>query len=170
MWPFGRWRRRKSGGWGLGGLTSRGDSLDLDDITELAEKNPTKTYTSLLMWEMAQQDVVELILWQSQPLPSVGQWEFPDWPSFESVVNRFKVMASLDPVIYHQPKEGRIELGIDRRGEGLETAIIHVRFSDTAPDRSVHLRLEWPENPAKPSLQPPETPPDPSGQHPTDRG
>jgi hypothetical protein len=132
MWPFSR--RRQYG------------EITLDDIKELAESSPTKKYLNLLMWQMVRQDLAELTLWQMQRLPVPEHCTPSELPPFASVVNRLKVMAGLDPVIYQQPKEGRIELRIGGR-----PLIFHARFVDIGSERSVHIRLERLDGPVPPS-------------------
>lgn len=146
MSPFGRWRRLRRRLRRLWRLGDPGDSIDLEELKELAERSPTKKYVNLLLLVMAKNDVREVVLRSSRPLPPLRINREEEIPAFQSVVNRLKVMAALDPVIYHQPKEGKIELTI-----GASDTVIHLRFEDTAPDRCVHLRLEWLDEPVPPS-------------------
>ncbi|MDM8005115.1 MAG: hypothetical protein QUV05_03040 [Phycisphaerae bacterium] len=139
MWPFGWWRRF----WRRIGLLGDGASIDLAELKELGESSPTKKYVNLLLLEMAKGSIDELTLSRSMPLPRSKLDPNAQIPTFESMVNRLKVLAALDPVIYQHPKEGRIELTI-----GSDPVAVHVRFVDTGPERSVHLRMEWLESPA----------------------
>ena len=142
MWPFGWWRRF----WRhIESLGDPRESIDLEELKAMACRHPATQYVSCYILRMARQNLTELLLVQSEPLPQVAYYTDPDLPSFESVVNRLKVMASLDPVIFHHPKEGKLEFNI-----GGSDAVIHVRFNDTTPDRSVHLRLEWLDEPPAP--------------------
>jgi len=136
MWPFGGWKRLKRGLRRLWRLGDSRMSIDLDELTELAEITPTKKYVNLLLLAMARDDVREVVLTSSRPLPPSKIYPGAEIPPFESVVNRLKVVANLDPVIYQHPKEGRIELTI-----GSDPVAVHVRFVDTGPERSVHLRM-----------------------------
>ena len=125
MWPF---KRRKSY-----------REIDLD---ELAETTPAKIYANLLLLEMARGDVGERLLRRSQPLPWPAHYAEEELPPFAVVVNCLKVMSTLDPIAYHAPKEGRIELGVGLDGR-MQEVIIHTRFDDFAEDPAVHLRMEF---------------------------
>jgi hypothetical protein len=145
MWPFSYERNRKSVESDLSDLMKRGDSIDLEEVRNAQEKNPTKIYINLLFLEMIRGNVREFTLSKSIPLPPSKLQPKAEVPTFESVVNRLKVMASLDPVIYQQPREGLIELTLGSHA----VVIIHMRFVDQAPNRSVHLRLERLDSPAR---------------------
>lgn len=142
MWLFGWWRRfwRR-----IELLGASGASIDLAELKEIAESSPITKYVNLLLLEMARGSIDEVMLSKSMPLPRSRLDPDAQVPTFESVVNRLKVLAALDPVIYQQPKEGRFELRV-----GSDPLAMHVRFVDTGPERSVHLRMEWLERPPPP--------------------
>lgn len=138
MRPFGGWKRLRRKLRRLWRACNEHESIDLEEWKELEETSPTKKYVNWLLLEMTKAGVTELILNSSRPLPPSKLMPDAEIPTFESVTNRLKVMANLDPVIYQQPVEGRLDLTI-----GSHPVAVHLRFVDTAPDRSVHLRAEW---------------------------
>ena len=125
MWPF---ERRQS----------REGYIDLDDLKDITEANPVKTYTNLLLLHMADHDIRELTLRQSSPLPVPELWQFQETPDLKPVINRLKIMSNLDPVIYPEIKHSRIQMWVRSLGE----ITIHTSFDDTAEDPSVQLRME----------------------------
>jgi hypothetical protein len=135
MWPF----RRRS----VEEKLQAGDSVDLDELGELVDTTPVKSYLNLLLIEMAGHGEEELMLRQSTPLPWPEGYDEEELPAFSTVINRLKVMSGLDPVIYHAPREGKIEeIGIRLQDDKMHSFALRTRFDDISGDRTVHLRLE----------------------------
>lgn len=143
MWPFGWWKRfwRR-----IELLTDSRDFVDLQELIESQKRHPTLQYLNGLLMRMSKGEFSEVLLCSSRPLPQVELVPGTKMPTFVKVINRLKVMTNLRLVICRPPKEGKIELTIHGRD-----AVLHVRFNDTAPDRSVHLRLEWLDEPPPPT-------------------
>lgn len=124
MWPF---KRRRPG-----------DATDLSDLRNFVESNPVKKYVNCLLLALVKQGEGEHRFSQPEPLPAPPRLSREDYEqaSFAHVVNRLKVMSQLDPVTYHEAKEGKIELHVGSVG----TVIIHARFDDA--EHAFLLRVE----------------------------
>jgi len=90
------------------------DEIDLNELKELSEASPAKAWVNLFLLHMCRDSVGSLTLQRSKGIPPIPLEE--EVPSggfdFDRIVNRLKVLAGLDPVIYKKPRKGSISLCI----------------------------------------------------------
>jgi hypothetical protein len=87
-------------------------TIDLDKLVALSYPSTAASWVNLLLLHMYKDSIKTYILDHSQGIPPVPHdEELPDGElNFESIINRLKVMVSLDPVKYKAPKKGSVSL------------------------------------------------------------
>ncbi|MGE3182226.1 MAG: hypothetical protein AB7N71_11395 [Phycisphaerae bacterium] len=79
----------------------------IGEVVAREVKSPVVQYVDGLVGETLRKGVHELTLYASDPLPILeDQWEVNEAIDFDHVRNRLKVMAGLDPIVYHEPMKG----------------------------------------------------------------
>ena len=126
-------------------LFRRKNTLNGVPIECAAGSSPATQYVNMLLYGMFQNGVGSRILRRSEPLlPLAAPGSALQPPPLDAVVNRIKVMAGLNPVIYSTPAEGTIRLTI-----GETECRVFCRFDDSTDDRCT-VRME-----SKETAQPP---------------
>src|SRR5687768_732473 len=92
--------------------------------------HPAKRYVNLFLLEMLQGAPGVRVARRSAPLPVLQDHAPPD---FDRCRNRLKVLAGLDPVAYPSPRDGTVDVGIDRQVDGQWYECVYtvsLRFTD----------------------------------------
>ena len=118
-------------------LFRREDTLSGVPIERAAPSTPVIQYVNMILYRMFQDGTTSRMLRQSGPLASVAELGTElTAPPLDAVVNRLKIMAGLNPVMYPKRVEGTIQLTI-----GGTECRVNCRFDDSADDRC-SIRLE----------------------------
>ncbi len=112
---------------------------EVDGIERVSRPDPVVRYVNLTLYNMVKDDETTLAISSTNPLPRLraSSSEYYEAPRFLSVVNRFKVMGGLNPVIYHEPTSSRFELRI--AGEAYEVSCC---FVDGEGEQTVTINIE----------------------------
>jgi hypothetical protein len=88
--------------------------IDLNELKELSDASLAKAWVNLLFLHICKDSGNSLTLQKSKGIPPIPLEEEvpPGELDFDRIINRFKVMAGLDPVIYREPRKGKISLRI----------------------------------------------------------
>ena len=117
-----------------------GDSVDLNELRELQERSPAKTWVNLLLLHMYQHSVDRLTLRRSQGIPSIPV-RGEDLPlaelDFDKIINRLKVLSGLDSVTFREARRGKIRLCIGGVWYRVDTV-----FTDTAADSQCEITMQ----------------------------
>jgi hypothetical protein len=86
--------------------------IDLDELKELANRNPAAVWVNLLLLHMYKSNLESFTLKKSEGIPLIPHRdEVPEGElDFTKIINRLKVMSGLDPVVYKEQHEGKISL------------------------------------------------------------
>jgi type IV pilus assembly protein PilB len=139
----------------LAKFEGRGESIDLDDLREMAQSNPVKKLVNLVLLQAirdAASDVhfepfedefkmryrIDGVLFEMVPPPKYVAM---------AIASRIKVMANLDIAERRVPQDGRIELLVERRPVDLRVSVLPTMFGESVVlrvlDRAqVNLDLE----------------------------
>lgn len=100
--------------------------IDLDELKELTEASPAKTWVNLFLLHLCEDPSGSFTFQKSKGIPPVSHEEEvpPGGFDFDKIINRLKVMAGLDPVVYAEPRKGRISLCIQGIGYHLDTTFV----------------------------------------------
>lgn len=92
----------------------RKESIDLNELKELREASPVKTWVNLLLLHISRESVNSFTLNRSNGIPPIPFDEEvpPGGFDFDKIINRLKVMSNLDPVHFKTPRKGAIHLTI----------------------------------------------------------
>ena len=104
--------------------------------------HPAERYVNLFLLEMLRADTGVHVAQRSVALPVLRCHEPPDFARFR---NRLKIMAGFDPVAYPTPRNGALDIAIDRQVDGQWYECVYtvrLLFTDTGNDPSVELRAE----------------------------
>jgi hypothetical protein len=97
-------------------------------------------YVDALLGMMLKKSLFSLHLTAADPLPLVGNVNgfVSTPPNYQAVINRLKVMARLNPVLYAAPMPGKIEIPC-----GSYILVYELRFDDKAapPACLINLRV-----------------------------
>ncbi|MFQ5807311.1 MAG: GspE/PulE family protein [Phycisphaerae bacterium] len=139
----------------LAKFEGRGESIDLDDLREMAQSNPVKKLVNLVLLQAirdAASDVhfepfedeykmryrIDGVLFEMVPPPTYVAM---------AIASRIKVMANLDIAERRVPQDGRIELLVEGRPVDLRVSVLPTMFGESVVlrvlDRTqVNLDLE----------------------------
>lgn len=100
--------------------------IDLDELKALQEASPSKTWVSLFLLHLCKDLGSSLTLQKSKGIPPIPFEEEvpPGGFDFDQIMNRLKVMAGLDPVLYKEPQKGKISLCICGIWHHLDTTFV----------------------------------------------
>ncbi len=90
------------------------DEIDLNELKELAKASPAKAWVNLLLLHICKDSGSSFTLQRSKGIPPIPLEEEvpPGELDFDRIINRLKVMSGLDPVIFKEPRKGKISLCI----------------------------------------------------------
>jgi len=112
--------------------------IDLNALKELQEASPAKAWVNLFLLHMCRDSVSSLTLQRSKGIPPIPLEEEvpPGGFDFDRIINRLKVLAGLDPVIYKEPRKGKISLCIQGTWYHLDTT-----FTDSVADSQCEITV-----------------------------
>lgn len=133
----------------------RGESIDLDELRQMAESNPVKKLVNLVLLQAIRDKASDI---HFEPFEDEFKMRYRiDGVLFEmvpppkyialAVASRIKVMASLDIAERRMPQDGRVELLIEGRPVDLRVSVLPTMFGESVVlrvlDRAqVNLDLE----------------------------
>ncbi len=139
----------------LAKFEGRGESIDLEDLKEMAESNPVKKLVNLVLLQAIRDQTSDV---HFEPFEDEFKMRYRiDGVLFEmvpppkhvamAIASRIKVMANLDIAERRLPQDGRIELLIEGRPVDLRVSVLPTLFGESVVlrvlDRSqVNLDLE----------------------------
>lgn len=139
----------------LAKFEGRGESIDLDDLKEMAESSPVKKLVNLVLLQAIRDKASDI---HFEPFEDEFKMRYRiDGVLFEmvpppkhvamAVASRIKVMANLDIAERRLPQDGRIELLVEGRPVDLRVSVLPTMFGESVVlrvlDRSqVSLDLE----------------------------
>ena len=139
----------------LAKFAGRGESIDLDELREMAESNPVKKLVNLVLLQAIRDKASDI---HFEPFEEEFKMRYRiDGVLFEmvpppkyvalAVSSRIKVMANLDIAERRMPQDGRIELLVEGRPVDLRVSVLPTMFGESVVlrvlDRSqVNLDLE----------------------------
>jgi type IV pilus assembly protein PilB len=139
----------------LAKFQGRGESIDLDELKEMAESNPVKKLVNLVLLQAIRDKASDI---HFEPFEDEFKMRYRiDGVLFEmipppkyvamAISSRIKVMANLDIAERRLPQDGRIELLVEGRPVDLRVAVLPTMFGESVVlrvlDRAqVNLDLE----------------------------
>jgi len=139
----------------LAKFQGRGESIDLDDLREMAQSNPVKKLVNLVLLQAIRDKASDV---HFEPFEDEFKMRYRiDGVLFEmvpppkhvamAIASRIKVMANLDIAERRVPQDGRIELLVEGRPVDLRVSVLPTMFGESVVlrvlDRSqVNLDLE----------------------------
>ena len=139
----------------LSKFEGRGESIDLDELREMAESNPVKKLVNLVLLQAIRDKASDI---HFEPFEDEFKMRYRiDGVLFEmvpppkyvalAVSSRIKVMANLDIAERRLPQDGRIELLVEHRPVDLRVSVLPTMFGESVVlrvlDRAqVNLDLE----------------------------
>jgi len=139
----------------VSGLDSRGDSIDLDTIMEVAESNPVKRLVNMVLLEAIKNRASDI---HFEPFEAEFKMRYridgllyemlpPPKSIALAIASRIKVMANLDIAERRKPQDGRIQLVVNGQPVDLRVSVLPCTFGESVVmrvlDRSnVSLDLE----------------------------
>jgi type IV pilus assembly protein PilB len=139
----------------LARFEGRGESIDLDDLKEMAQSNPVKKLVNLVLLQAIRDKASDV---HFEPFEDEFKMRYRiDGVLFEmvpppkyvamAIASRIKVMANLDIAERRVPQDGRIELLVEGRPVDLRVSVLPTMFGESVVlrvlDRSqVNLDLE----------------------------
>ncbi len=139
----------------LAKFQGRGESIDLDELKEMAESNPVKKLVNLVLLQAIRDKASDIhfepfedefkmryridgILYEMVPPPKYVAM---------AIASRIKVMSNLDIAERRMPQDGRIELLVDKHPVDLRVSVLPTMFGESCVlrvlDRTqVNLDLE----------------------------
>jgi type IV pilus assembly protein PilB len=139
----------------LAKFEGRGESIDLDDLKEMAQSNPVKKLVNLVLLQAIRDQASDI---HFEPFEDEFKMRYRiDGVLFEmvpppkhvamAIASRIKVMANLDIAERRVPQDGRIELLVESRPVDLRVSVLPTMFGESVVlrvlDRSqVNLDLE----------------------------
>ena len=139
----------------LAKFQGRGESIDLDELRQMAESNPVKKLVNLVLLQAIRDKASDI---HFEPFEDEFKMRYRiDGVLFEMVpppkyvamalASRIKVMASLDIAERRMPQDGRIELLVEGRPVDLRVSVLPTMFGESVVlrvlDRSqVNLDME----------------------------
>jgi len=117
----------------------RGESIDLDELKEMADSNPVKKLVNLVLLQAIRDKASDI---HFEPFEDEFKMRYRiDGVLFEmvpppkfvamAISSRIKVMADLDIAERRLPQDGRIELLIERRPVDLRVAVLPTLFGES---------------------------------------
>jgi type IV pilus assembly protein PilB len=118
---------------------NRGESIDLDDLKEMAESNPVKKLVNLVLLQAIRDKASDI---HFEPFEEEFKMRYRiDGVLFEmvpppkyvamAIASRIKVMANLDIAERRLPQDGRIELLVEQRPVDLRVAVLPTMFGES---------------------------------------
>jgi type IV pilus assembly protein PilB len=139
----------------LAKYAGRGESIDLDELREMAESNPVKKLVNLVLLQAIRDKASDI---HFEPFEDEFKMRYRiDGVLFEmvpppkyvamAIASRLKVMANLDIAERRLPQDGRVELLIEKRPVDLRVSVLPTMFGESVVlrvlDRAqVNLDLE----------------------------
>jgi type IV pilus assembly protein PilB len=139
----------------LAKYAGRGESIDLDELREMAESNPVKKLVNLVLLQAIRDKASDI---HFEPFEDEFKMRYRiDGVLFEmvpppkyvamAIASRLKVMANLDIAERRMPQDGRVELLIEKRPVDLRVSVLPTLFGESVVlrvlDRAqVNLDLE----------------------------
>jgi type IV pilus assembly protein PilB len=139
----------------LAKFEGRGESIDLDDLKEMAQSNPVKKLVNLVLLQAIRDQASDI---HFEPFEDEFKMRYRiDGVLFEmvpppkyvamAIASRIKVMANLDIAERRVPQDGRIELLVEGRPVDLRVSVLPTMFGESVVlrvlDRAqVNLDLE----------------------------
>jgi type IV pilus assembly protein PilB len=139
----------------LAKFQGRGESIDLDDLKEMAQSNPVKKLVNLVLLQAIRDQASDV---HFEPFEDEFKMRYRiDGVLFEmvpppkyvamAIASRIKVMANLDIAERRVPQDGRIELLVEGRPVDLRVSVLPTMFGESVVlrvlDRAqVNLDLE----------------------------
>jgi type IV pilus assembly protein PilB len=139
----------------LAKFEGRGESIDLDDLREMAQSNPVKKLVNLVLLQAIRDQASDV---HFEPFEDEFKMRYRiDGVLFEmvpppkyvamAIASRIKVMANLDIAERRVPQDGRIELLVEGRPVDLRVSVLPTMFGESVVlrvlDRAqVNLDLE----------------------------
>jgi type IV pilus assembly protein PilB len=128
-----------SGDEDLAKFKGRGESIDLDEIREMAESSPVKKLVNLVLLQAIRDKASDI---HFEPFEDEFKMRYRiDGVLFEmvpppkhvalAISSRIKVMASLDIAERRMPQDGRIELLVERRPVDLRVSVLPTMFGES---------------------------------------
>jgi hypothetical protein len=103
----------------------RTDSIDCGELRAVPSCSPARTWVNLFLLHMYKDDIDVFPLQKSKgipPLPPIMEDDLPSGElSFDSILNRLKVLSGLDPVQFKEPKHGSVSLVVSGKSVAVET-------------------------------------------------
>lgn len=100
--------------------------IDLDEFKALQEASPSKVWVNLFLLHLCRDSESSFTLQKSKGIPPIPFEEEvpPGGFDFDKIMNRLKVMAGLDPILYKEPQKGKISLCICGVWHHLDTTFV----------------------------------------------
>ena len=123
----------------LQALENRGDSIDLDQLKELAESNPVKRLLNMVLMQAIREKASDI---HFEPFEDEFKMRYRiDGVLYEmipppkhiamAITSRIKVMANLDIAERRLPQDGRIPLVVQGRSVDLRVAVLPTIFGES---------------------------------------
>ncbi len=123
----------------LAELSARGDSIDLDELKEMAEANPVKKLLNLVLLQAIREKASDI---HFEPFADEFKmryrvdgvlYEMVPPPKYIAVpiASRIKVMASLDIAERRLPQDGRIELMVSGNQVDIRVSVLPTMFGES---------------------------------------
>ncbi len=123
----------------LAKYANRGESIDLDDLREMAESNPVKKLVNLVLLQAIRDQASDV---HFEPFEEEFKMRYRiDGILFEmvpppkyvamAIASRIKVMANLDIAERRVPQDGRIELLVEGRPVDLRVSVLPTMFGES---------------------------------------
>ena len=107
-------------------------------VIRTSHAHPVIRYVDDLLWQLRSDASGSVSLRASEPLPHIqgDAQAVSDDVSYETVVNRLKVLCGLQPITYAKSAQGKFER--DVRDRKLR---VRCRFTDSGPDASCSINV-----------------------------
>ena len=123
----------------LAKFQNRGESIDLDELKEMAESNPVKKLINLVLLQAIKDKASDV---HFEPFEDEFKMRYRiDGVLFDmvpppkhvalAVASRIKVMANLDIAERRLPQDGRIELQVNKRPVDLRVSVLPTMFGES---------------------------------------
>ena len=123
----------------LAKFQNRGESIDLDDLKEMAQSNPVKKLVNLVLLQAIRDQASDV---HFEPFEDEFKMRYRiDGVLFEmvpppkyvamAIASRIKVMANLDIAERRVPQDGRIELLVEGRPVDLRVSVLPTMFGES---------------------------------------